>query len=100
MCECFRPDPTTSSSNSTSNSKKISEQKKKKKGNFTVTILDEKIEGMAVAGVDELLVGGREPLKALSRNRWEVASELRVLRQDHSASGHEAVYERFLTHCL
>lgn len=99
MCECFRPDPTTSSSNSTSNSNKTRETKISK-GNFTITILDEKIEGMGVAGVDELLVGGRESLKALSRNRREVASELRVLCQDHRASGHEAVYERFLTHFL
>ena len=39
-------------------------------------------------------------MKALSCNGWEVTSELGVLGKDHSASGHETVYERFLTHCV
>lgn len=39
-------------------------------------------------------------MKALGCNGWEVTSELGVLSKDHSASGHETVYERFLTHCV
>lgn len=64
----------------------------------TVAILDEKIEGVVIAVVGELVVSGGQSLQALSRNRREVAGELGVLGQDHYASGHEAVYERFLTH--
>lgn len=53
---------------------------------------------MVIAVVSELVVGGGQSLKALSCNRREVSGELGVLGQDHYASGHEAVYERFLTH--
>lgn len=67
---------------------------------FTIAILEEEIEGVVVAAVGKLVVGGREFLQALSRNRREVPSELSVLGQDHGASGHKTVYERFLTHCL
>lgn len=66
----------------------------------TIAILDEKIEGVVIAAVGKLVVRGRQFLKALSRNRREVAGELSVLGQDHCAPGHKAVYERFLTHFL
>lgn len=66
----------------------------------TIAILDKKIKGVVIAAVGELVVGGRQFLKALSRNRREVACELSVLGQDHCAPGHKAVYERFLTHFL
>lgn len=67
---------------------------------ITIAILDKKIESVVVTVVGELIVRGRELLKALGSNRWEVASELSVLGQDHGSSGHEAVNESFLTHCL
>ncbi|KAL5996058.1 hypothetical protein ACLOJK_026131 [Asimina triloba] len=64
----------------------------------TVSILDEEIEGMVVAGVGEFVVGGGELLEALRGDGREIPCEFRVLRQHHSPAGHEAVDERFLTH--
>lgn len=54
---------------------------------------------MVIAVVSELAVaGGRKLLETLSCYRREVARELGVLGQDHSASRDEAVDERSLTH--
>lgn len=53
---------------------------------------------MAIAIVGELVVAGRELLKALSGDAGEIAGELSVLGEDHRATGHKAVDQRLLTH--
>ena len=65
---------------------------------LTESILDEVVEGVAVAVVGELVVGGGEFLEALRGDSGEVAGELGVLRQDHGAARHEAVDQRLLPH--
>ena len=65
---------------------------------ITITILNKKIEGVVVTVVGELVVRGRKLLKALRSYRRKVTGEFSILGQDHCASCHEAVYERFLTH--
>ena len=64
----------------------------------TESIIDEVVEGVAVAVVGEPVVGGREFLEALCRHAGEVSGELGVLGEDHGAASHEAVDQRFLPH--
>lgn len=55
---------------------------------------------MVIAIVGELIIRGRKSLKALSRNRRKIPSELGELSQYHCTPSHKTVYERFLTHLL
>lgn len=50
------------------------------------------VEGVVVGTVGELGVRCWEPLQALQRYGGEVSGEVSVLRDDHRASCHEAVY--------
>lgn len=67
---------------------------------LTESVLDEVVEGVAVAVVGELVVARGELLEALRRDGGEVAGELRVLGQDDRAAGHERVDQRLLPHVL
>jgi len=67
-------------------------------GRLTVSVLDEVVEGVAIAIVGELVVGGGKLLEALGRDAREIAGELGVLGEDHRPSGHEAVDQRLLPH--
>jgi hypothetical protein len=60
-------------------------------GALTEAVLDEVVEGVAVAVVGELVVAGGELLEALRGDGGEVAGELRVLCQHHRAARHERV---------
>lgn len=64
----------------------------------TEAIFDEVIEGVAITVVGELVVGSRKLLEALGSDAREISGELRVLRQNHRASSHEAVDQRLLPH--
>ena len=64
----------------------------------TEAIFDEVVEGVAIAVVGELVVGGGEFLEALRGDAREIASELGVLGHNHRSSGHEAVDQRLLPH--
>ena len=55
---------------------------------------------MAITVISELVVGGRELLKALEGYGGKVAAEVGVLRQDHRPTRHEAVDQRLLPHPL
>ena len=72
--------------------------RKKKEEGFTESIIDEVVEGVAVTVVGELVVGGRELLKALEGYAGEVAAKVSVLRKDHRPTRHEAVDQRLLPH--
>lgn len=67
-------------------------------GGLTEAVFDEVIEGVAIAIVGELVVGGRKLLEALRGNGGEIASELCVLGENHTASSDEAVDQRLLPH--
>jgi hypothetical protein len=67
---------------------------------LTEPVLDEVVEGVAVAVVGELVVRRRELLQALRRDGGEVAGELRVLGEHHGAPRHERVDQRLLPHRL
>lgn len=68
------------------------------KKEITESIVDKVIEGVSIAVVGELVIGGRKLLEALRRYAGEVACELRVLGQDHRPTRHEAVDQRLLPH--
>lgn len=53
---------------------------------------------MGVAIVRELVAGGRKFLKALEGNGIEIAGEFSVVGKNDSATSHECVDERLLTH--
>ena len=67
---------------------------------LTESVLDEVVEGVAVAVVGELVVAGGELLQALGGDGGEVAGELGVLGQHHGAPRHERVDQRLLPHRL
>lgn len=69
-----------------------------KKKLYTKAVMGEEIEGVAIAGVRELVVPGGKLLEALRGDVGKVAGELRVLRQHHSPPGHESVDQRLLPH--
>ncbi|RWW14220.1 hypothetical protein GW17_00022024 [Ensete ventricosum] len=52
---------------------------------------------MSIAVIGEPIVAGGKLLKALGGDASEVPLELRVLRQDHSAPGHEAKEDRIVS---
>ncbi|KAF8394171.1 hypothetical protein HHK36_020377 [Tetracentron sinense] len=56
------------------------------------------IEGVTVAVVSELVVGGRELLKALRSDAGEIASKFGEFSEDHGSSSNEAVNQRLLAH--
>lgn len=58
---------------------------------LTKSILDKVIEGVTVAVVGELVVGGRQFLEALRSDSGEIPSELGVLGEDHRPTRDEAV---------
>jgi hypothetical protein len=62
----------------------------------TVAIIDEVIEGVAIAVVGEFVVGSWELLKALKRDRVEVTAEFGVFRENHASTRNEGVDQRFL----
>lgn len=64
----------------------------------TESVLDEIIEGVAIAIVCELVVRSGELLKALRGDASEITGELRVLDEDHRSSSHKAVDQRLLPH--
>jgi len=63
---------------------------------LTESVVDEVIEGVAVAVVGEFIVGGRELLEALKSDGVEVAAEFGVLRKNHGAARDERVDQRSL----
>lgn len=65
---------------------------------LTKSILDKVIEGVAIAVVCELVVGGGEFLEALRGDSVEIPAELGELREDHRSTRHEAVDQRLLSH--
>ena len=62
----------------------------------TVSIGDEEVEGVGVAGVGEAVVPRRHPVQALRGDVPEVARVGRVLRQHHRAPRHHRVDQRSL----
>jgi len=63
---------------------------------ITESIIGEVVEGVSIGGIGEFGVGSREPEKAVQSYLREVSIEVGVLRQNHRASRHEAVYQRLL----
>jgi len=63
---------------------------------LTEFVVDEVVEGVAVAVVGELVVGGRELLEALERDCVKVAAEFGVLGENHCAARHERIDQRSL----
>lgn len=76
----------------------ISETREQRERIVTESVINEVVEGVAIAVVSELVVGGREFLEALRRHAGEVSGELGVLREDNGASSDEAVDQRLLSH--
>ncbi|RDX98750.1 hypothetical protein CR513_18287, partial [Mucuna pruriens] len=70
----------------------------KRESIVTKSVIDEVVEGVTVAVVGELVVGGRKFLEALRRHAGEVAGELGVLGEDHGAASDETVDQRLLSH--
>lgn len=64
----------------------------------TESVLDEIIEGVAIAVVGELVVRSRKLLEALRGDGSEIPGELRILSKDHRSSSHKAVDQRLLPH--
>ena len=64
----------------------------------TEAVIDEVIEGVCIAVVGELVVGGRKLLEALEGDGVEIAAEFGVLGEDHSSASHECVDQRLLAH--
>ena len=62
----------------------------------TVSIGDEEVEGVGVAGVGEAVVPRRQPVQALRGDVPEVARVGRVLRHHHRAPRHHRVDQRSL----
>lgn len=60
----------------------------------TVSVADEEVEGVAVAGVGEAVVPRRQLVQALRGDVPEVARVGRVLRHRHRAPRHHGVDER------
>jgi hypothetical protein len=75
-------------------------KRKRKRKLLTESVLDEVVEGVAIAVVGELVVAGRELLQTLSRDGGEVAGELGVLGQHNRAPRHERVDQLLLPHRL
>ena len=64
----------------------------------TIAIFDKVVEGMAIAVIGELVVGGREFLEALRSDAGEIPGELREFSEGHRSTSHEAVDQRLLAH--
>ena len=64
----------------------------------TESILDEIIEGVAIAIVGELIVRSRELLEALRGDASEISAETCILGDDHRSSSHKTVDQRLLHH--
>lgn len=73
-------------------------QEIRKRGKITESIIDEVVEGVAVAVVSELVVRGREFLEALQGYACKVAAEVSVLCQDQRPTCDEAVDQGLLPH--
>ena len=58
------------------------------------------IEGVAIMVVGELVVCGRELLKALGRDASEIASKFCVLCEDQCPASHQTIDQCFLHHLL
>lgn len=63
---------------------------------ITESIIVEVVEGMTVGVIGEFGIGSREPAKAVESYLREVSIEVGVLRQNHRAPSHEAVYQGLL----
>lgn len=61
-----------------------------------MAIVDEVVEGVVIAAVGELVVGGREFLKALKGDGVEVSAEFGELGEDHGSTRDEGVDQRLL----
>ncbi|GMQ07943.1 hypothetical protein CsSME_00051915 [Camellia sinensis var. sinensis] len=61
-------------------------------------VFDEIVEGVAIAVVGELVVGGREFLEALRSDAREISGEFGEFGENHCSSSHEAVDQRLLPH--
>lgn len=64
----------------------------------TESIIDEIVEGVAIAIVSELVVGGGKLLEALGGYTGEIAGEFCVLSENHSPTRNEAVDQGLLPH--
>src|SRR6185503_13307182 len=73
-------------------------ERERERKQLTESVLDEVVEGVAVAVVCELVVAGGELLQALGRDGGEIAGELGVLGQHHRAPRHERVDQLLLPH--
>ena len=65
---------------------------------FTESIINEVVEGVAIAVVGKFVVCSGEFLKALQGYAGEVATEVGVLCKNHRATRYEAVDQRLLPH--
>jgi len=63
---------------------------------ITESIIVEVVEGMSIGVIGEFGIGSREPAKTVQSDLREVSIEVGVLRQNHRAPRHEAVYQRLL----
>jgi len=63
---------------------------------ITESIIGEVVEGVSIGVIGEFGVGSRESEKAVQSYLREVSIEVGVLRQNHRAPRHEAVYQRLL----
>ena len=64
----------------------------------TESIIDEIVEGMSIAIVSELVIGGGKLLEALRGYSGEIPGELRVLCENHSTARNKAVDQGLLPH--
>lgn len=78
----------------------ISETREQRERIVTESVINEVVEGVAIAVVSELVVGSGKLLEALKRYGVEIAAEFRVLCQNHSASCYERVDQRLLPHLI
>lgn len=73
---------------------------KSRKKKPTVAIVNEVVEGMAIAVVSELVVCSWELLEALESDGIEVSTEFSVFGKNRSSPRDESVDQRLLAHLL
>lgn len=66
-------------------------KQKLKSKSLTVSLVDEVIEGVAIAIIRKSIVGGGEFLKTLGSDALKISGELGVLSKDHGASSYKAI---------
>ena len=74
------------------------EEKRGKRVGLTVTVVNEIIEGVAIAIVGEFVIGSRQFLEALKSNRIEIATVLGVFSENDGSTSNKSVDQRLLRH--